>query len=130
MFENFDSITFRMIYLHRNSIKHMLSNKLFLYYHWALDYFNDNDNRRKEELVIEFEGLAFSYNVSFYPLTSEGRKGLERVPADSTVRMPDVTSVMSRPKKGNNLRFIKRNKYDWKLALGSKKPTSLRENFR
>jgi len=36
----------------------MLSSKLYIYYHWALDFFNDKDNARKEELVIEYEGLA------------------------------------------------------------------------
>ena len=36
----------------------MLSSKLYIYYHWALDFFNDKNNARKEELVIEYEGLA------------------------------------------------------------------------
>ena len=36
----------------------MLSSKLYIYYHWALDFFNEKDNARKEELVIEYEGMA------------------------------------------------------------------------
>ena len=41
----------------------MLSSKLYIYYHWALDFFNDKDNARKEELVIEYEGMASPFSL-------------------------------------------------------------------
>ena len=43
----------------------MLSSKLYIYYHWALDFFNDKDNARKEELVIEYEGLDSAIKSPF-----------------------------------------------------------------
>ena len=103
----------------------MLSSKLYIYYHWALDFFNDKDNARKEELVIEYEGLASAIKSPFI-LSSQRFTAISH-----DFHLNDFKKVfMWRPNEGNNLRFIKRNKYDWKLALGSKKPISLRENFR